>query len=137
MLDEPSTGKAGRNHPNVAEAPLTEGAAGDSGSSGQTVLTGAQGCRYERIEGKPQTALDQTFARLGYRSLSDLAILPVLDGSVVRAYRADDGTAVAAVVLRADRVASPRSWPCSAGKRSWWCRRPSCWGRRRNGCPPR
>jgi hypothetical protein len=55
------------------------------------VLSGANGRRYDRIEGKPQKALDESFARLGYRPLGDLAVLPVLDGLVVRAYRSDDG----------------------------------------------
>jgi hypothetical protein len=75
-------------------------------SRGAVVLSGANGRRYDRIEGKPQKALDESFARLGYRPLGDLAVLPVLDGLVVRAYRSDDGTAVAAVVLKPDGVAS-------------------------------
>jgi hypothetical protein len=75
-------------------------------SQGAVVLTGASGRRYDRIEGKPQKALDETFARLGYRPLGNMAILPVLADSVVRAYRADDGMAVAACVIRPDRVAS-------------------------------
>jgi hypothetical protein len=75
-------------------------------SPGAVVLTGANGRRYDRIEGKPRKELDQAFARLGYRPLGDLAILPVLADSVVRTYRADDGMAVAACVIRQDRVAS-------------------------------
>jgi uncharacterized protein DUF1877 len=75
-------------------------------SGSVTVLTGAHGRRYDRLEGKPPKELDETFARLGYRPLGDLAILPVLEGSVVRTYRSDDGTAVAAVVIRSGRVAS-------------------------------
>ena len=65
-----------------------------------------KGRRYERAEGRPQKALDETFARLGYRPLGDMAILPVLAGGVVRAYRADDGRAVAACIIGPDRVAS-------------------------------
>jgi len=83
-----------------AEEPVT------SLSQGPALLTGANGRRYDRIEGEPQKALDQTLARLGYRPLGDMAILPVLAGSVVRTYRADDGKAVAACVIRQDRVAS-------------------------------
>jgi hypothetical protein len=75
-------------------------------SPGAVLLTGASGRRYDRVEGKPQKALDATFARLGYRPLGDMAILPVLADSVVRAYRADDGLAVAACVIRPDRLAS-------------------------------
>lgn len=75
-------------------------------SEGEAVLTGANGRRYDRIEGKPQKALDETLARLGYRPLGDMAILPVLADSVVRTYRADDGMAVAACVIRPDRLAS-------------------------------
>jgi hypothetical protein len=75
-------------------------------SEGEVVLTGASGRRYERIEEKPQRALDETLAGLGYRPLGDMVIRPVLADSVVRAYRADDGMAVAACVIRPDRVAS-------------------------------
>ncbi|MGH7806142.1 MAG: DUF1877 family protein [Candidatus Binatia bacterium] len=75
-------------------------------SPGAAVFAGATGRTYERIEGKPQKALDETFAGLGYRPLGDMTVLPVLAGSVVRTYRADDGTAVAACVIGPDRVAS-------------------------------
>jgi hypothetical protein len=75
-------------------------------SEGEVVLAGASGRRYDRIKGKPQKALDETMARLGYRPLGDLGILPVLADSVVRTYRADEGMAVAACVIREDRVAS-------------------------------
>src|SRR5262249_57964243 len=73
-------------------------------SQGEVLLTGAKGRRYERAEGRPQTALDETFARLGYRPLGDMAILPVLAGGFVRTYRADDGMAVAACIIGPERV---------------------------------
>jgi hypothetical protein len=72
----------------------------------EVVLTGANGRRYDRIEAKPRKALDEELARLGYRPLGDMVIRPVLADSVVRAYRAEDGMAVAACVIRQDRVAS-------------------------------
>ena len=75
-------------------------------SQGAVLLAGAKGRRYERAEGKPQEALDRTFAALGYRPLGDMAILPVLAGGVVRTYRADDGMAVAACIIGPERVAS-------------------------------
>jgi uncharacterized protein DUF1877 len=75
-------------------------------SQGEVLLTGVKGRRYERAEGKPQRALDEAFARLGYRPLGDMAILPVLAGGVVRTYRADDGMSVAACIIGPDRVAS-------------------------------
>ena len=81
-----------------AEPPLS--------SQGAVLLTGAKGRRYERAEGRPQEALDQTLASLGYRPLGDMAILPVLEGGVVRTYRADDGRAVAACIIGPERVAS-------------------------------
>ena len=87
-------------------APGREAPAATPASGTATVLTGANGRRYDRLEETPPGELDETFALLGYRPLGDLAILPVLEGSVVRTYRAGDGTAVAAVVLRSDRVAS-------------------------------
>jgi hypothetical protein len=83
---------------------------------GAVVLTGANGRRYDRIEGKPQKELDETFARLGYRPLGDMAILPVLAGSVVRTYRADDGMAVAACIVRPDGVASSTTFLALLGK---------------------
>ena len=55
----------------VDEAPIPA-------SRGAVVISGANGRRYDRIEGMPQTALDESFARLGYRPLGDLAVLPVL-----------------------------------------------------------
>jgi hypothetical protein len=88
----------------AAAAPATAPVA--AASEGAVMLSGANGRRYDRIDGKPRKDLDATFARLGYRPLGDMAILPVLADSVVRAYRADDGMAVAACVVRADRVAS-------------------------------
>src|SRR5262249_62305689 len=45
-------------------------------------------------------------ARLRYRPLGDMAILPVLAGGVVRTYRAEDGMAVAACIIGPERVAS-------------------------------
>src|SRR5262245_13591121 len=87
-----------------ASAPVPEVSSARAASGGATVLTGAQGRRYDRVEGTPQEELDETFARLGYRPLGDLAILPVLEGSVVRTYRANDGAAVAVVVIRSNRV---------------------------------
>ena len=75
-------------------------------SQGEVLLTGAKGRRYERAAGRPQSALDQTFAGLGYRPLGDMAVLPVLEGGVVRTYRADDGMAVAACIIGPERVAS-------------------------------
>jgi hypothetical protein len=77
-----------------------------SSGQGAVLLAGAKGRRYERAEGKPQKALDETFAGLGYRPLGDMAILPVLEGGVVRTYRADDGMAVAACIIGPERVAS-------------------------------
>ena len=75
-------------------------------ASGALLLAGASGRRYERVEGKPPTALDATFAGLGYRPLGNIVILPVLADSVVRSYRADDGKAVAACVMKGDQAAS-------------------------------
>ena len=75
-------------------------------SRGATLLSGASGRRYHRLEGKPRKALDETFARLGDHPLGDLAILPVLADSAVRTYRVDDGKAVAACVMNGDRAAS-------------------------------
>jgi uncharacterized protein DUF1877 len=75
-------------------------------SQGEVLLTGTNGRRYERVEGKPQKALDQTLALLGYCPLGDMAILPVLTGGVVRTYRAGDGRAVAACIIGPERVAS-------------------------------
>jgi hypothetical protein len=82
-------------------------------SGGATLLIGANGRRYDRIEGKPQKALDETFARLQYRPLGDLAILPVLEGGAVRTYRSDDGTSIAAVVIGPGRC-SEHHVPCPA-----------------------
>jgi hypothetical protein len=76
------------------------------GAAGAALLSGAGGRRYERIEGTPQKKLDQTLARLGYRPLGDMAIVPVLADAVVRAYRAEDGKAVAACVVNAGKVAT-------------------------------
>ena len=84
--------------PAAAGAPSPEVPA----SATAVLLSGASGRRYDRVEGKPQSKLDETFARLGYRPLGDMAILPVLSDRVVRAYRADDGKAVAACVLKGD-----------------------------------
>lgn len=87
-------------------APASTAAPPAPAPSGALLLAGASGRRYERVEGKPQGALDATFAGLGYRPLGDIAILPVLVDSVVRTYRADDGKAVAACVMKGDQVAS-------------------------------
>lgn len=87
-------------------APTPATAAVAPASEGAVMLSGANGRRYDRIDGNPQKDLDATFARLGYRPLGNMAILPVLADSVVRAYRADDGMAVAACVVRAGGVAS-------------------------------
>jgi len=91
-------------HEPAADAPT--GAPVAPASEGTGMLSGANGRRYDQIDGTPQPDLDATFVGLGYRPLGDMAVLPVLADSVVRAYRADDGMAVAACVVRADRVAS-------------------------------
>ena len=75
-------------------------------SQAEILLAGAKGRWYERAQGEPQKALDETLALLGYRPLGDMAILPVLAGGVVRTYRAADGKAVAACIIGPDRVAS-------------------------------
>jgi hypothetical protein len=87
-------------------APIQPKQPGPSSSQGEVLLNGAKGRTYERAEGRPQKELDETFARLGYRPLGNMAILPVLAGGFVRAYRADDGMAVAACIVGPERVAS-------------------------------
>src|SRR5262249_46139554 len=57
-------------------------------------------------KGRLKKLSDETFVQLGYRLLDDLAILPVLAECVVRAYRSDGGTVIAAVGIRADRAVS-------------------------------
>jgi hypothetical protein len=93
---------AGARPPASAPAPTSAAPA----SPGAALLSGANGRRYDRLDGKPQPRLDEAFARLGYRPLGDLAIQPVLADSAVRTYRADDGKAVAACVMKGDQAAS-------------------------------
>lgn len=88
----------------AASAPATTSS--PPASPGAALLSGANGRRYDRLEETPRKALDGSFARVGYRPLGDLAILPVFADSAVRAYRADDGKAVAACVMNGDQAAS-------------------------------
>jgi hypothetical protein len=67
----------------TATQPPDRTAAAVSSSGAAVVLSGASGRRYDRVEGKPQTKLDETFAGLGYRPLGDMAILPVLADFVI------------------------------------------------------